>query len=159
MKAIGMRYLNTFSGSGIWEAVSKLEAGALRFHSRPAGCHRKAPRLLAKPEDGRQAPEHPHPGSADAREASRIMGPFISPRGKMSENTERRKKLPLCSANGHHCEKVYTPFGNSFNIIKKRLYKSEFLFTHSNFTKIISLLEERWSGVTHTDRCSVTAAL
>lgn len=61
----------------------------------------------------------------------------------MSENTGMRKKLPLCSANGHHCEKVYTPSGNSFNLIKKRLYKSEFLFTRSNFTKIISLLEER----------------
>lgn len=53
----------------------------------------------------------------------------------MSENTEMRKKLPLCSANGPHCEKVYPPSGNSFSIIKERLYKSDFLFTHSDFTK------------------------
>lgn len=61
----------------------------------------------------------------------------------MSENTEMRKKLPLCSANGHHCDEVYTPSGNSLSIIKKRLYKNEFVFTHGNFTKIIYLLEER----------------
>lgn len=61
----------------------------------------------------------------------------------MSENTEMRKKLLLCSTNGHHCEEVYTPSGNSFSIVKKRLYKNEFVFTHGNFSKIISLQEER----------------
>lgn len=79
------------NSSGIWGAAPKSKAGAVDATSGWLGVTTKQQGKAWKLE----ALEHPHPGSANAREAGRIMGPFIPPGGKCQKTLKWEKNCPF----------------------------------------------------------------